>query len=151
MEATEASAAIDAAAQAFDFEPDRLEKAEERLFDLRGLARKLHVAVEDLPTLRARFAERLRAAETSEDALKAAQATAANPETNQEDPSGNVNFNAQNLQAYSGYYWGVMGLTLNQNGYAWDFESALKDPAQPTGPASYSDKGVGTCHGPVNK
>jgi hypothetical protein len=40
-----------------------------------------------------------------------------------------------------------MGLTLNQNGYAWDFESALKDPAQPTGPATHSDKGVGACHG----
>jgi len=74
IEAGEAEAAIDAAAQAFDFEPDRLEKAEERLFDLRGLARKLHVAVEELPTLRARFAERLRAAETSEDALTAAEA-----------------------------------------------------------------------------
>jgi len=44
-----------------------------------------------------------------------------------------------------------MGLTLNENGYAWDFESALKDPAQPTGPATFSDKGVGTCHGPVNR
>jgi DNA repair protein RecN (Recombination protein N) len=74
IEAGEAEAAVDAAAQAFDFEPDRLEKAEERLFDLRGLARKLHVAVEELPTLRARFAERLLAAETSEDALKAAEA-----------------------------------------------------------------------------
>ena len=53
----------------------------------------------------------------------------------------------QNLEAATGEFWGVMGLTLNQNGYAWDFESALKDPAQTTGPASYSDKGVGTCHG----
>ena len=67
------------------------------------------------------------------------------------DPSGNPNFNAENLEAASGEFWGVMGLTLNQNGYAWDFESALKDPAQTTGPASYSDKGVGTCHGPVNR
>ena len=66
------------------------------------------------------------------------------------DPTGNSNFNAENLEAASGEFWGVMGLTLNQNGYAWDFESALKDPAQTTGPASYSDKGVGTCHGPVN-
>jgi DNA repair protein RecN (Recombination protein N) len=77
IEAAEAEAAVDAAAQAFDFEPDRLEKAEERLFDLRGLARKLHVPVEELPTLRARFAERLRAAETSEDTLRAAQAALA--------------------------------------------------------------------------
>ena len=77
IEAAEAEAAIDAAAEACDFEPDRLEKAEERLFDLRGLARKLHVPVEELPTLRARFAERLQAVEGSEDALKAAEAALA--------------------------------------------------------------------------
>ncbi|MCR5876372.1 DNA repair protein RecN [Phenylobacterium sp. J426] len=74
IEAGEAEAAIDAAAAAFDFEPDRLEKAEERLFDLRGLARKLNVAVEELPVLRVRFAERLRAVESSEETLKAAEA-----------------------------------------------------------------------------
>jgi hypothetical protein len=67
------------------------------------------------------------------------------------DPGGHANFNADNLEAATGEFWGVMGLTLNQNGYAWDFESALKDPAQTTGPASYSDKGVGACHGPVNR
>ena len=77
IEAAEAEAAIDAAAEAFDFEPDRLEKAEERLFDLRGLARKLQVSVEELPGLRARFAERLHAVETSEDALRAAEAALA--------------------------------------------------------------------------
>lgn len=77
IEAGEAEAAIDAVAEAFEFEPDRLEKAEERLFDLRGLARKLHVAVEELPGLRARFTERLRAVESSEDALKTAQAALA--------------------------------------------------------------------------
>ncbi|THD66080.1 DNA repair protein RecN [Phenylobacterium sp.] len=77
IEAGEAEAAIDAAAEAFDFEPDRLEKAEERLFDLRGLARKLQVSVEELPQLRARFAERLRAVETSGDALRAAEAALA--------------------------------------------------------------------------
>jgi len=74
VEAGEAEAAIDAAAAAFDFEPDRLEKTEERLFDLRGLARKLGVAVEELPALRIRFAERLRAVESSEATLKAAEA-----------------------------------------------------------------------------
>ena len=77
VEAGEAEAAIDAAAAAFDFEPDRLEKTEERLFDLRGLARKLNVAVEELPALRVRFAERLRAVETSGESLKAAEAAAA--------------------------------------------------------------------------
>jgi hypothetical protein len=84
--------------------------------------------------------------------------TSGSGETNQEDPSGNVNFNAQNLQAYTGDYWGVMALTLNPNGYAWDFESALAGPTAlvaangPTVPApattgSYSDKGFGICHG----
>ena len=74
VEAHEAEAAIDAAAEGFHFEPDRLEKAEERLFDLRGLARKLGVSVEELPLVRTRFAERLRSLETAEDDLKAAAA-----------------------------------------------------------------------------
>ena len=74
IEAQEAEAAIDLAAEAFEFEPDRLEKAEERLFDLRGLARKLGVSVEELPILRVRFAERLAAAESSGDTLKSAEA-----------------------------------------------------------------------------
>ena len=73
IEAQEAEAAVDAAAEAFDFEPDELEKTEERLFDLRGLARKLNVSVEELPLLRVRFAERLRAVEASEGDLKAAE------------------------------------------------------------------------------
>ncbi len=77
VEAAEAEAAIDAAAAAFDFEPDRLEKTEERLFDLRGLARKLNVPVEELPALRVKFAERLRAVESSEESLKAAEAAQA--------------------------------------------------------------------------
>jgi DNA repair protein RecN (Recombination protein N) len=77
VEAGEAEALTDAAAHAFDFEPDRLEKAEERLFDLRGLARKLGVSVDELPSLRVRFAERLRAVETSEEALKTAEAALA--------------------------------------------------------------------------
>jgi acid phosphatase type 7 len=72
-------------------------------------------------------------------------------DTTTADPTGNPNFNKDNLEASTGQFWGVMGLTLNQNGYEWDFESALKDPAQPTGSASYSDKGVSSCHGPVNR
>ncbi|HVN94752.1 MAG TPA: metallophosphoesterase [Terracidiphilus sp.] len=76
-------------------------------------------------------------------------------ETNMEDPTGNVNFNEQNLEAYSGDYWGVMGLKLYPDGYAWDYESALAGPTSlangPTSPAPnaagiYIDKGVGSCH-----
>lgn len=76
-EAQEAEAAVDAAAEAFDFRPDQLEKTEERLFELRGMARKLQVSVEELPILRVRFAEKLRAMESSEDDLKAAEAAVA--------------------------------------------------------------------------
>ena len=76
-EAQEAEAAVDAAAEAFDFRPDQLEKTEERLFELRGMARKLQVSVEELPVLRVRFAEKLRAMENSEDDLKAANAAVA--------------------------------------------------------------------------
>jgi len=72
-EAGEAEAAVDAAALAFDFRPDQLEKVEERLFELRGMARKLGAAVEQLPELRARFAARLQAVESSEEALRAAR------------------------------------------------------------------------------
>jgi DNA repair protein RecN (Recombination protein N) len=75
-EAEEAIAAVDAAAAAFDFEPERLDKAEERLFALRAMARKLALSVEDLPAARTRFAEALRGAETSQDALDAAKAEA---------------------------------------------------------------------------
>jgi acid phosphatase type 7 len=70
-------------------------------------------------------------------------------ETNMEDPFGNPSFNALNLEAgATGDYWGVMALTLNPVGYAWDFESALEAPL-PGAPASptFSDKGVGSCHG----
>ncbi len=67
------------------------------------------------------------------------------------DPTANPNFNAENLEASSGEFWGVMGLTLDQNGYKWDFESALPDLQQTTSSAAYSDAGSGTCHGPVNK
>jgi hypothetical protein len=81
-------------------------------------------------------------------------------ETNLEDPTGNVNFNEQNLQAYTGFYWGVMRLTLNQNGYAWDYESALAGPTTlpngptlpaPTATGAYIDKGFVSCHGPDNR
>jgi DNA repair protein RecN (Recombination protein N) len=72
-EASEAAAAIDAAAAAFDIEPGQLEKAEERLFALRAMARKLGVAVEILPDERARLAQALRSVETAADDLKAAE------------------------------------------------------------------------------
>jgi hypothetical protein len=53
-----------------------------------------------------------------------------------------------NLQAWSDQYYGVMKLVLHPHGYSWDYESALESPAAPAGtPATYSDSGVGSCHG----
>jgi acid phosphatase type 7 len=83
------------------------------------------------------------------DPVVTATTTSGSGETNQEDPTGNPNFNALNLEAGStGNYWGVMALTLGPNGYKWDFESALEAPVAPAGsPATFSDTGFGTCHG----
>ena len=58
-------------------------------------------------------------------------------------------FNAANLEASTGNYWGVMALTLDPGGYRWDFESALELPGAPAG--VFSDKGVGVCHGPSRR
>ncbi len=58
-------------------------------------------------------------------------------------------FNAGNLEAGTGNYWGVMALTLDKHGYKWDFESALELPGAPAG--TYSDKGFGFCHGSDNR
>ena len=80
VESVEALAAIDGAAEAFDIEPGRLDKAEERLFDLRAAARKLGVPVDDLPAERVRIAASLRLIEDSEAALKAADRLASEAE-----------------------------------------------------------------------
>jgi DNA repair protein RecN (Recombination protein N) len=73
LEADEAASAIDRAAESFLFEPDELERAEERLFALRGAARKLGVPVDELPRVRAETAQALRALEGSDAALAAAR------------------------------------------------------------------------------
>ncbi len=57
-------------------------------------------------------------------------------------------FNQKYLQAATGDYWGVMALTLDPNGYQWDYESALEFPGAPAGtPATFADKGSAACHG----
>ena len=73
VEALEAIAEVDAAANAFDFEPGRLDKAEERLFALRAAARKLNTTVHALPALRVSLREQLRLIEDGAEALTAAQ------------------------------------------------------------------------------
>jgi hypothetical protein len=57
------------------------------------------------------------------------------------------NGSTANLQAGTGDYYGVMALTLDPEGYRWDFESALKSPDAAAGsPATFSDKGTARCH-----
>ncbi|MDB5420729.1 MAG: repair protein RecN [Brevundimonas sp.] len=79
VEAVEAIAEVDAAANAFDFEPGRLDKAEERLFALRATARKLNTTVHALPALRMFLREQLRLIEDDAEAMTDAErdATAA--------------------------------------------------------------------------
>lgn len=76
VEATEAVAAVDAAAAAFDFEPGRLDRTEERLFALRAMARKLNVTVDALPAERERMTAALRLIADGEGALRDAEARA---------------------------------------------------------------------------
>jgi hypothetical protein len=60
------------------------------------------------------------------------------------------NANTPNLQAATGDYYGAMALTLNHDGYRWDYESAMRSPEAPSGlPATYSDTGSPRCHGPA--
>jgi DNA repair protein RecN (Recombination protein N) len=68
-ETNAARAKIDEAAAAIAFEPSELERAEERLFALRSLARKHKVAVDDLPDLVARLEAELAALDQSETRL----------------------------------------------------------------------------------
>ena len=77
VEAAEAIAEVDAAANAFDFEPGRLDKAEERLFALRAAARKLNTTVHALPALRISLREQLRLIEDGAEAMTAAARDAA--------------------------------------------------------------------------
>jgi DNA repair protein RecN (Recombination protein N) len=61
---SEAHSEIEDALQAMDFDPVELEAAEERLFAIRGLARKHDVPPDDLPALRDEFRARLEALDT---------------------------------------------------------------------------------------
>ena len=69
-EATEAQAQLEAARDALEFDPARLEKIEERLFALRAAARKHGVAVPELAALADRFAAQLAALDDGAAGLK---------------------------------------------------------------------------------
>jgi len=59
IEASEAEDALAAAGQAMAFDPERLDRIETRLFDLRGLARKHRVQPDELPALAEELGSRL--------------------------------------------------------------------------------------------
>ncbi|MFT3723575.1 MAG: DNA repair protein RecN [Hyphomonadaceae bacterium] len=73
IEATEARAALDAAASACEFSPAALEASETRLFALRAAARKHDIDPDQLAALRKRLRMQLDEIEHSDGALSAAQ------------------------------------------------------------------------------
>lgn len=68
-ETTEAVAALESASAAVDLDPAELEKAEERLFALRALARKHNCDVGELPAVKQRLETQLATVEEGSDAL----------------------------------------------------------------------------------
>ena len=75
-EATEAQAQLEAARDALEFDPARLEKIEERLFALRAAARKHNVAVVGLAPLAEQMTAQLAALDDGEAGLKKLAAAA---------------------------------------------------------------------------
>ena len=75
-EATEAQAQLEAARDALEFDPARLEKIEERLFGLRAVARKHNVAVPELAALVEKMTSQLAALDSGEAGLKKLAAAA---------------------------------------------------------------------------
>lgn len=69
IEADEAEQRLNEAARALEFNPERLDEAETRLFELRALARKHGVQPDDLATLAGDLAARLDAIEGGQDGL----------------------------------------------------------------------------------
>jgi DNA repair protein RecN (Recombination protein N) len=77
MQALEtATQAVETALAACDFDPRELEKCEERLFALRGMARKHATAVDQLPALARKYAAEVAALEAGEVRIVALEATA---------------------------------------------------------------------------
>jgi DNA repair protein RecN (Recombination protein N) len=69
--------AIDTLKREMAFDPGELEKVEARLFALRGMARKHHVTVEELPAVLEKYREDLKLLESGEGALRKLEGEAA--------------------------------------------------------------------------
>lgn len=77
IEAGEAEDRLTAAKEALAFDPDRLEEAETRLFELRAMARKHRVEPDALPALAAELSERLERIEAGGEGIARLEAEAA--------------------------------------------------------------------------
>jgi len=75
-EATEAQAQLEAARDALEFDPNKLEKIEERLFALRAAARKHNVTVAELAPLTEKMIAQIAALDDGESGLKKLAAAA---------------------------------------------------------------------------
>ncbi|GAO39450.1 DNA repair protein RecN [Sphingomonas changbaiensis NBRC 104936] len=78
IEASEAEDRIERAKEALAHDPARLEEIEARLFDLRALARKYRVSVDDLPALASELGGRLHTIEAGGEGIAALERTAEN-------------------------------------------------------------------------
>jgi DNA repair protein RecN (Recombination protein N) len=76
-EASDAEDRLGAAGEALAFDPQRLEEAEARLFDIRALARKHRVDPDSLPALAQELADRLAAIDAGEEGLARVEARVA--------------------------------------------------------------------------
>lgn len=88
IETEEARAAVGEAAYAFNVEPGALDKAEERLFALRAAARKFNAQIDDLPSVRAKFAQNLYDIDNSDEALAQAKADLKRAEASYDKAAG---------------------------------------------------------------
>lgn len=79
VELSEAESEIETVLESLTFDPGRLEEVEERLFAIRGMARKHDVTPEELPELARELSRRLQALDASDEriAILAAEAEAA--------------------------------------------------------------------------
>ena len=86
----EAQQGLEEVLRALDFDPGRLEAVEERLFAIRGLARKHNVAPDDLPTLIRDMAQRLTTIDRGESHIAELEATAAAAKTTYDGAAASV-------------------------------------------------------------
>jgi DNA repair protein RecN (Recombination protein N) len=85
-----AQAATEAAMRAAEFDPHALEKAEERLFALRALARKHNVQVDDLAALRDEMAAKLADLDAGAERLAALESEAGEARTRYDDAAARL-------------------------------------------------------------